>query len=84
MLTIANGRDALTRLDDDEKGVSSIHTPGGEQQATTINESGLYSMILGSRKPALSFEGTTRYQRAPASGRTANGPFLHCAPASTM
>lgn len=44
-------RKALERLDDDEKGVSSIHTPGGEQQMTVINESGLYSLILGSRKP---------------------------------
>lgn len=51
MLTIANSRDALSRPDDDEKGVHSTHTPGGEQQTTTINESGLYSLILGSRKP---------------------------------
>jgi len=44
-------RKALERLDDDEKGVSSIHTLGGSQQMTIINESGLYSLILGSRKP---------------------------------
>jgi len=48
---LALDRKALERLDDDEKGVSSIHTPGGHQQMTTINESGLYSLILGSRKP---------------------------------
>ena len=44
-------RKALDRLDDDEKGVSSIHTPGGAQAMTIINESGLYSLVLGSRKP---------------------------------
>lgn len=42
----------LTRtLDDDEKGVHIIHTPGGNQQMTIINEPGLYSAILKSRKP---------------------------------
>lgn len=39
------------RLDSDEKGVSQIHTPGGMQDATIINESGLYSVILRSDKP---------------------------------
>jgi prophage antirepressor-like protein len=49
--TIDLDRKALERLDEDEKGVSSIHTPGGTQQMVVINESGLYSLILGSRKP---------------------------------
>jgi prophage antirepressor-like protein len=44
-------RKALERLDADEKGVNSIHTPGGRQDVTTVNESGLYNLILGSRKP---------------------------------
>lgn len=44
-------RKALERLDSDEKGVSSIHTPGGPQEMTIINESGLYALILTSRKP---------------------------------
>ena len=39
------------RLDDDEKGLHSTQTPGGAQQMTIINESGLYSLIMGSRKP---------------------------------
>lgn len=50
-LTIGNSRDALDRLDADEKGVGSIDTLGGLQQLATVNESGLYSLILGSRKP---------------------------------
>lgn len=43
-------RKALERLDADEKGVSSIHTLGGKQEMTVINEPGLYSLVLGSRK----------------------------------
>lgn len=44
-------RKTLERLDDDEKGVNSIHTPGGAQEMTVVNELGLYSLVLGSRKP---------------------------------
>lgn len=43
---------AMTRqLDDDEKGLSIVQTLGGSQELITINESGLYSAILRSRKP---------------------------------
>ena len=38
------------RLDDDEKGMQELHTPGGVQKITVINESGLYSSILASQK----------------------------------
>ena len=50
-LEIANNRDALTRLEQDEKGVALTDTPGGKQEVTTVNEPGLYSLVLGSRKP---------------------------------
>lgn len=50
-LAIGDTSQACGRLDDDEKGTYSIRTPGGDQQMTVINESGLYSLILGSRKP---------------------------------
>jgi len=39
------------RLEEDEKGMSLIHTPGGDQNMNIINESGLYSVILRSDKP---------------------------------
>lgn len=43
---------AMTRtLDDDEKGLQIMQTPGGKQELVTINESGLYSAILRSRRP---------------------------------
>ena len=44
-------RTQTRRLDDDEKGVCSIHTPGGKQDFATVNEPGLYSLVLSSRKP---------------------------------
>lgn len=47
----SNNRMALERLDDDEKGVSSIYTPGGPQETSVVNEPGLYALVLGSRKP---------------------------------
>ena len=50
-LGLDNSRMATDRLDDDEKGVSSIDTPGGAQAMTVISESGLYSLVLASRKP---------------------------------
>ncbi len=50
-LKISNSRQAVARLDDDEKGVISTDTPGGEQKVTFVSESGLYSLVLGSRKP---------------------------------
>jgi len=42
---------AIARLDDDEKGRNSIPTPGGLQEMSVVNESGLYNLVLGSRKP---------------------------------
>jgi prophage antirepressor-like protein len=50
LASLALDRKALERLDADEKGVSSIHTPGGEQAMTIVNEPGLYNLVMGSRK----------------------------------
>ena len=49
ILTIESNQ--TRRLDDDEKGMRLIHTHGGDQEMTVVSESGLYSLILGSRKP---------------------------------
>lgn len=38
-------------VDTDDKGMNEIDTPGGKQNMATINESGLYSLILGSKLP---------------------------------
>jgi prophage antirepressor-like protein len=50
-LEIVNASDAATRLDDDEKDSIGITDAIGRNRATVIiNESGLYSLILTSRK----------------------------------
>jgi prophage antirepressor-like protein len=51
VLDIVNPTRAADRLDDDEKGLHTVKTPGGPQDVVIINESGLYSLILTSRKP---------------------------------
>lgn len=38
-------------VDDEDKGVNEMVTPGGKQQIILINESGLYSLILRSNLP---------------------------------
>lgn len=51
-LGIANVSMACGKLDDDEKAISDIDTLRGLQKHVTVNESGLYSLILTSTKPA--------------------------------
>lgn len=52
ILDIQNRDQTSARLDDDEKDTADADTPGGVQRVITINESGLYSVILRSDKPA--------------------------------
>lgn len=69
-LEIKNSRDALARLDDDEKGVVLTDTPGGEQQVQAVNEAGLYVLVLGSRKPqAKAFKRWVTHEVLPAIRR---------------
>ena len=51
ILGLGNVGQAILNLDDDEKGVTITDTLGGPQKTSIISESGLYSLILRSRKP---------------------------------
>lgn len=52
ILEIQNHKDAIKRLDDDEKSGVVLTDPHGRPQETNcVSESGLYSLVLGSRKP---------------------------------
>ncbi|MCR2043725.1 MULTISPECIES: phage antirepressor [Bacillota] len=51
VLGISKYRDAAERLDADEREPVRVDTPGGPQEMTCINESGLYNLILRSDKP---------------------------------
>ncbi|MGK0674556.1 MAG: Bro-N domain-containing protein [Halothiobacillaceae bacterium] len=62
---------AVARLDDDEKGRNSIPTLGGDQEMTVVNEPGLYSLVLGSRKPeAKRFKRWVTHEVLPAIRKT--------------
>ena len=52
ILDIKDTSRALDRLDEDEKGTTLSSTPGGMQSLLTVNEYGLYGLILRSNKPA--------------------------------
>jgi anti-repressor protein len=81
VLCIANSRDAITRLDDDEKGVAQIDTLGGTQSMAVITESGLYSLILRSDKPqAKPFRKWVTSEVLPEIRKT--GSFSKAAPIS--
>lgn len=52
VLEYKNISDALKKhVDEEDKGVAKCDTPGGKQDLAIINESGLYSLILSSKKP---------------------------------
>lgn len=51
ILDIGNARHVKTRLEKDVVSNYPLETSGGTQQATFINEDGLYDVILDSRKP---------------------------------
>ena len=48
-----NPQEAIrNHVDEEDKGVSEILTPGGKQSVPIINESGLYSLVLSSKLPS--------------------------------
>lgn len=71
-LDIANHNSAVGRLDDDERGGVAITDPmGRDQEATIINESGLYSLVMSSRKAeAKKFKRWVTHDVLPAIRKT--------------
>ena len=71
VLDLSTPSKVADRLDLDEKGMTSIHTLGGKQNATIVNESGLYSVILRSDKPeAKAFRRWITHEILPEIHRT--------------
>ncbi|ETJ00877.1 MAG: Phage antirepressor protein [Actinomyces urogenitalis DORA_12] len=69
-LGLSNPRSSLALLDEDEKGVHSMDTPGGTQNLAIVSEAGLYSLILRSRKPeAKAFKRWVTHEVLPAIRR---------------
>ena len=50
ILGYSNPRDAINKhVDEEDKGVAKCDTLGGVQELTTINESGVYALVFGSK-----------------------------------
>ena len=80
-LGLGNSRQTLSYLDDDEKGVITSDTLGGKQEMSTINEPGLYSLILRSRKPeAKAFKRWITHEVIPAIRKTDSYIARHSLP----
>lgn len=47
----SNPRMMLQKIDEDEKVVNNVYTPGGNQEAWFLNEDGVYEVLMQSRKP---------------------------------
>ncbi len=47
----SNPRMMLQNVDEDEKGVNFVYTPGGMQESWFLTENGLYEVLMQSRKP---------------------------------
>ncbi len=50
-LALHNQRQVVSALDDDEKGVQIMDTPGGQQKMNIISLPGLFALVSKSRKP---------------------------------
>lgn len=89
------GTEQIRRLDDDEKGLRKVQTPGGCQEMAIISESGLYTLIIRSNKPQArpfrkwvtaevlpSIRRTGGYTAEPQDGGNRTDIFHHRGPCS--
>lgn len=71
LLDLGSPHKAVGALDDDEKGRTTVPTPGGPQEVSIINEPGLYSLTGKSRKPeAKPFKRWINHEVLPSIRRT--------------
>lgn len=71
VLDIGNPSDAMRRLDDDERTLVSIEGASNGRPVNAVNESGLYALVLGSRKPeAKAFKRWVTHDVLPAIRQT--------------
>ncbi len=85
VLGISSHRDALARLDDDERESVLVDTLGGAQEFGAVNEAGLYSLILRSRKPeAKAFKRWVTHEVLPSIRKTGSYSVQPAAPAPAL
>lgn len=84
-LGLANRHSSLALLDEDERGLQTVDTLGGPQLVTVISESGLYSMIMRSRKAeARAFRRRVTSEILPSIRKTGAYSTGHAAPAMPL
>ena len=85
VLDLENVADTLKRLDEDEKDIDSIYTPGGKQKMLIVNEPGLYNLIFLSRKPeARTFKRWVTHKVLPQLRKTGRFTMDHTSPAELI
>jgi prophage antirepressor-like protein len=71
VLSMSHARELARSLDEDEKGVSIVDTPGGPQEVQVITEPGLYKVLARSRKPeSKRFDRWVRHEVLPTIRKT--------------
>lgn len=71
ILEITNVSQAVASLDEDEKGICNVYTPGGNQKMKCVTEPGLYGLVLVSRKPeAKEFKRWLKHDVIPSIRKT--------------
>lgn len=81
-LGISKYRDAVSRLDADERGSVLVDTLGGAQEANTVSEPGFYKLVMRSRKPeAKAFQRWVTHEVLPAIRR--DGGYMAAKPDET-
>lgn len=80
VLGYARSADAVRQhVEDEDKGVFKMQTPGGMQSLVFVNESGLYSLILSSKLPqAREFKHWVTSEVLPQIRKT--GGYIHTTP----
>ena len=85
ILEYENSRTMTRRLDEDEKAVQDMHTPGGKQKMSIINESGLYNAIIGSQKAeAKKFKKWVTSEVLPSIRKTGSYSMQQLSPAEML
>ena len=81
-LEIQNIRQNLAKLEEDEKGVCDIYTPGGYQKMNVVNEPGFYRLIFSSRKKeAREFQRWVYHEVLPSIRKTGSYSAVEAPPA---
>lgn len=84
-LNIVDHKSVKRRLDEDERGVYPVPTPGGTQNMVTVNEPGLYNVILQSSKPeAKDFKRWVTHEVLPSIRKTGSYAMQPMSPAQLI